>query len=199
MRTLAPLLLAAALAASPSLATAALAQGAPNFMAVPSDDEPTMTELDMWFERLSHAENKSQAAVAESHIQQIWMKSGSDTVDLLMGWAMTAMTEKDYPLALDLLDQVVTIKPDYAEGWNKRATIEYMQDDYDKSLADIAHALALEPRHFGAMSGMGMILRDLEENEEALAVLKRALEIHPQLENIKTLVEELEKKVGQDA
>jgi tetratricopeptide (TPR) repeat protein len=127
------------------------------------------------------------------------MKSGSDTVDLLMGWAMKAMNEKDFPLALDLLDQVVTMQPDFAEGWNKRATIEYMQDDYGKALADIAHALALEPRHFGAMSGMGMILREIEENEEALAVLRRALEIHPQLENIDTLVKELERKVGQDA
>jgi tetratricopeptide (TPR) repeat protein len=194
MRILATLLMAAALTATP-----ALAQVGPNFMAVPSDDEPTMTELDTWFLRLSQAETKGEAAIAETHIQQIWMKSGSDTVDLLMGWAMKAMNEKDFPLALDLLDQVVTMQPDFAEGWNKRATIEYMQDDYGKALADIAHALALEPRHFGAMSGMGMILREIEENEEALAVLRRALEIHPQLENIDTLVKELERKVGQDA
>lgn len=170
---------------------------APNFMQTPTDDAP-QSQLDQWFEKLAGAQNEQEGRLAAGHIQQIWMKSGSDTVDLLMGWALQAVNDKDLPLALDFLDAVTTLRPDFAEGWNKRATVEYMRDNYDKALSDIARVLALEPRHFGALSGLGMILRQLDQNERALDALRRALALNPYIENVPDLVTELERKVSQD-
>lgn len=199
-------ILALALALVPAmLAAPALAQdpkpapgfSPPDFTQTPSDDAP-QSQIDQWFDKLASARNERDGQVAAGHIQQIWMKSGSDTVDLLMGWALQAVTDEDLPLALDLLDAVTTLKPDFAEGWNKRATVEYMQDHYDQALSDIARVLAIEPRHFGALSGLGMILRELDQNERALDALKRALALNPYLENVPDLVDELERKVSQD-
>jgi tetratricopeptide (TPR) repeat protein len=150
----------------------------------------------MWFERLAAAKDQTEGRTAEGHIQQIWLQSGSDTVDLLMAWALDALNEKDYALTLDLLDSVTIMKPDFAEGWNKRATVHFMMDRYAESLADIERTLALEPRHFGAISGLGLILREMDQNAPALEMLKRALDINPYLEGIADIVAELEKKVG---
>ena len=85
------------------------------------------------------------------------MTNRSDTTDLLMARVQKAIENKDLALALKLLDAVVKIKPDYIEAWNRRATIYYMQKDYGRSLADIRQVLRLEPRHFGALTGLGLI------------------------------------------
>ena len=92
------------------------------------------------------------------------------------------MEQENYPLALDVLDQVVLVKPDFAEGWNKRATVYYLLDDYAASLTDIRRTLALEPRHFGALAGLGMILEHTGHEERAIEVFRRALEINPQMD-----------------
>ncbi len=187
--------------APPTPADPSLPPPAPPIL-VPSDEagpalrRTKQSDLDMWFERLAAAGDETDARLAEGHIQQIWLKSGSDTVDLLMNWAMQAMNDKDYPLALDLLDNVTVMRPNYVEGWNKRATVYYMIDDYGLALSDIRRALALEPRHFGALSGLGLIMRDLDRDQEALDVFRRALDIDPFLENIPDIVAELEKKLG---
>jgi len=109
---------------------------------------------------------------------------------------MKFMEEKQYPRALDVLDQVVLLKPDFAEGWNKRATVYYLIDDYGSSLADIRRTLALEPRHFGALSGLGFILDETGQKEQAIAVFRKALAINPQLDRIKEAVERLEKETA---
>ena len=126
-------------------------------------------------------------------------ESGSDTADLLLSWAVKAMEDKDYPEALDILDQVIVLKPDFAEGWNKRATVHYLADDYASSVADIRQTLALQPRHFGALSGLGMILQETGQKEQAIVVLRKALAINPQLDKIKEAVERLEKETAGDA
>ena len=109
------------------------------------------------------------------------------------------MEDKDYPEALDILDQVIVLKPDFAEGWNKRATVHYLADDYASSVADIRQTLALQPRHFGALSGLGMILQETGQKEQAIVVLRKALAINPQLDKIKEAVERLEKETAGDA
>ena len=126
-------------------------------------------------------------------------ESGSDTADLLLSWAVKAMEDKDYPEALDILDQLIVLKPDFAEGWNKRATVHYLADDYASSVADIRQTLALQPRHFGALSGLGMILQETGQKEQAIVVLRKALAINPQLDKIKEAVERLEKETAGDA
>ncbi|MEP4860892.1 MAG: hypothetical protein ABJ117_09540, partial [Alphaproteobacteria bacterium] len=97
--------------------------------------------------------------------------------------------------ALDFLDQIVTLEPGYAEGWNRRATVHYMMDSYSKSMADIERTLNLEPRHFGALSGMGAILKATGRKKLALRAYERVLAIYPMMRNaqneVVTLTEDL--------
>jgi tetratricopeptide (TPR) repeat protein len=132
----------------------------------------------------------------ETEILRRLGRSGSPTADLLLSWAVDAMGEKNYPLALDVLDQVIVVKPDFAEAWNKRATVHFLMDDYGDSLSDIRQVLALEPRHFGALAGFGMILQAMDKKEEAIRVYKRALEIDPRLDKVRESLEALEKETG---
>ncbi|HZP20178.1 MAG TPA: tetratricopeptide repeat protein [Bauldia sp.] len=154
-------------------------------------------QLDDLFATLQAASTSDEAAkTAESEILHLWLRSGSDTVDVLMLWAMRAMDAKMYADALDLLDRIVTMKPDYVEGWNKRATVYYLTDDYSKSLADIERTLAIEPRHFGALSGLGMIMRDIGDDKRAAEAFRRALAVDPHLDNVKKSLDELETKAS---
>jgi tetratricopeptide (TPR) repeat protein len=153
-------------------------------------------KLDQLFATLKTAADKGAAKEAENAIVRLWLESGSDTVDLLMSWTLKAMEDKDYPLALDFLDRITVMKPDYAEGWNKRATVYYLVEDYSKSIADIAQTLALEPRHFGALSGLGTIMRGIGDNKRAMEAYRQALAFDPHLENVKKALEELEVETG---
>lgn len=149
-------------------------------------------ELDTLFEALRTAPNRQSSVEASNRIARLWLQSGSDTVDLLMSWATSAMDEEDYPLALDFLDRIVGLAPDYAEGWNRRATVYFMNDDYAHALADLERVLALEPRHFGALAGLGTIFRDLGETDQAIAAYRQALAIDPYMEHVGEAIEELE-------
>jgi tetratricopeptide (TPR) repeat protein len=174
--------------------------------AQPGDAAPILTPsmigeltLDELFAKLPQNAGSPSGKRIEAEILRRFNQSGSDTADLLMAWATEAMDERDFPLALDVLDQIVMLKPDYAEAWNKRATVYFLMDEYSASLADIRRTLELEPRHFGALSGLGVILEQLERKPEAITVYKRALEINPQLETVQKSLEELEKETaGQD-
>ncbi|WP_417694263.1 tetratricopeptide repeat protein [Roseibium sp.] len=155
--------------------------------------------LDGLFAELAVAEGKTQARIRAHRIQVLWLKSGSDTVDLLMRRAAIALQQEDLILAQDLLDVVVTLAPEFAEGWNRRATVFYMKSDFSKSLADIERTLALEPRHWGALSGLGIIQRRLGQDKRALETFRRALSIHPGLENASEAIETLEKDAAGEA
>ena len=148
--------------------------------------------LEALFEKLADAEPNAQGRAVEAETLRRLGESGSDTVDLLMRWAMQAIEEKKYPMALDILDQVLVLRPDFAEAWNKRATIHFLREDYAASLSDIRQTLALEPRHFGALSGLGIILQETGKKEAALAVFRKALAIDPLLEKVREAVERLE-------
>ncbi|MEO1112838.1 MAG: tetratricopeptide repeat protein [Pseudomonadota bacterium] len=159
-----------------------------------TDPEEEQSRLDQLFDDLAQSGEPSDAERAAREIQMIWMESGSDTVDILMSRAGQAIQADDHALALDLLDVVVILKPSFAEGWNRRATVHYMREDFGKSLVDIERTLALEPRHWGALSGLAIIQRRLGFDDDALVTFKRALEVNPGLENAVEAIEDLEKK-----
>jgi tetratricopeptide (TPR) repeat protein len=152
------------------------------------------SRLDSLFATLQSTSDSQAAKSAESDIIEIWLESGSDTVDLLMDWTLDAMEEKNYPLALDYLDRIVAMQPDYVEGWNKRATVHFLLDDYSKAIADIEQALALEPRHFGALSGLGTIMREIGDTDRAVTAFREALAVDPHLDNVKEALDEIDKE-----
>jgi tetratricopeptide (TPR) repeat protein len=156
-----------------------------------TEAERRRARLDTMFDRLAEAETERRAERIARNIVRRMTESGSDTVDLLMNRAFVAMQAKSYALALDYLDGVVRLKPDFAEGWNRRATVHFLSGDYGRSLVDIETTLRLEPRHFGALAGLAMILVQVEKKEQALEVMNRALEIHPFLGEIREQREKL--------
>lgn len=146
--------------------------------------------LDELFTRLAKAEGSSWERV-ENDIWSQWSHSGSASMDLLLSLAAKAMDERDLDAALRFLNDLVRLAPEFAEGWNKRATVYYLRGEYGRSIADIQRVLALEPRHFGAMSGLGIILERLGDKKGALAAFRLGLEIHPNLRGAHEAVERL--------
>jgi tetratricopeptide (TPR) repeat protein len=155
--------------------------------------------LDFLFGALKAAPDDETAKAIEHRIWALWMVSHSDTTTLLMTRVQTAVEAKDTDLAIKLLDAIIKIKPDYVEGWNRRATLYYMKKDYGRSLADIREVLKREPRHFGALSGLGLILQDIGDDKGALEVYRRTLAVYPRLPRIPDVVKTLQAKVeGRD-
>jgi tetratricopeptide (TPR) repeat protein len=155
--------------------------------------------LDFLFGALKLAPDDVTAKAIEERIWAVWTLSRSDTANLLMTRVKTAIEAKDTDLAVQLLDSIIKIKPDYVEAWNRRATIYYMKKDYGRSLSDIREVLRREPRHFGALAGFGLILQDIGDNKQALEVYRRALSLYPRMERIPDLVKTLQEKVeGRD-
>jgi len=195
-------LMAAALVAALS---AAPVQAAPDDVVGPPAKLPQapkgdrLRNLDFLFGALKAAPNEESAKAVEERIWAVWMISPSDTANLLMTRVRTAVEQKDLDLAIKLLDGIIAIKPDYVEAWNRRATLYYMQKDYGRAISDIREVLRREPRHFGALSGLGLILQDIGDDKQALEVYRRALNVYPRLQRIPDLVKELQQKVeGRD-
>ncbi len=143
--------------------------------------EDPQARLDRLFADLKRAGNETAAARISQRIRSEWSKSGSATIDLLMQWSNKAVNEKKFDVALDYLDEIVTLAPTYAEGWNLRATVHFARDDYARSMADIDRVLRLEPRHFGALAGMAAILKATGHEAAAAGVYERLLEIYPMM------------------
>lgn len=156
------------------------------------------SEIDALLDALSRASDAETASRIEQSVLQVWMVSGSDTIDLLMNRAVIAIETKQYPIALELLDAIIELKPDYVEAWNKRATLFYLIDDYDRSMRDIRQVLAREPRHFGALSGLGLILQEVGQKKGALSAFREAMSVHPFLENVQDSIKELVRDVEGD-
>ena len=156
--------------------------------------------LDSLFGDLARQADARKAGRIAQQIVGKLNDSGSDTINLLMNWSARALREKNNPLAEDLLTQVVTLAPDYAEGWNRRATLYYVQGDLGRSIADIERVLQLEPRHFGALSGLGAILQRTGSDRKALETYFKVLEIYPANRPAQKAVQELEEELsGKDA
>jgi tetratricopeptide (TPR) repeat protein len=155
--------------------------------------------LDFLFGALKAAPDETSAKHVEARIWALWMQTPSDTAALLMMRAKAAMDGQRMEVALKLLDAVVKLRPDYVEAWNRRATLYYLQNDYAHSLQDIEQVLVREPRHFGALAGLGMIMQDLGDEKRALDAFRKALAVNPHLEKVPELVRTLSEKVeGRD-
>jgi tetratricopeptide (TPR) repeat protein len=155
--------------------------------------------LDFLFGALKVAPDEASARHVEARIWALWMQTPSDTAALLMMRAKAAMDAQQLDVALKLLDAVIKLRPDYVEGWNRRATLYYLQNDYAHSLEDIEQVLVREPRHFGALAGLGMIMQDLGDEKRALDAFRKALAVDPYLEKVPELVKTLSEKVeGRD-
>lgn len=191
MRSVLPILLALA-AISPALAAAD--------DSAPADRQDQATSprqhLDTLFTALKRERDPEQANIIADEIREIWNDSGSATINLLMQWTDKAILEKRNAAALDFLDQAIALKPDYAEAWNRRATLNYALGNYRKSMEDINQVLRLEPRHFGALAGMAAILDENGNDELALKAWQRFLEIYPSDRNAQQQVDTLTNKLA---
>ncbi len=154
-------------------------------------EQGEQSRLDKLFSDLKRERNEKAAERIARQIGAEWMNSGSASVDLMMEWSNKAMAEKKFDIALDFLDLIIVLQPDFAEGWNRRATVHFMMENYAKSMADIEHTLRLEPRHFGALAGMAGILKQAGSNERALEAYERVLEVYPMLRNAQSEVADL--------
>lgn len=162
-----------------------------NAVPKPGIAERRKQQLDDLYDRLAKAKDATEAGAISAMIGESLLRSGSDTADLVMQRAVAAMQARDFPTATDLLDKIIALQPGWAEAWNKRATVRYLVDDDTGSMADIGHVLAIQPRHFGALSGMGLILHRHGEDQAALTVLRRAAGINPQDAQVRSMVDEL--------
>jgi tetratricopeptide (TPR) repeat protein len=155
--------------------------------------------LDFLFGALKAAPDEASAKHVEARIWALWMQTPSDTAALLMLRAKAAIEAQKVDVALKLLDAVIKLRPDYVEAWNRRATLYYLKNDYSHSLEDIRQVLIREPRHFGALAGLGMIMQDIGDERRALEAFRKALAVNPHLEKVPELVKSLTEKVeGRD-
>jgi tetratricopeptide (TPR) repeat protein len=153
--------------------------------------------LDAQFARLESAASQEDGDAAVAEIWKLWLQSGKPELDELMDQAARLLGAGLTPLAIPILDDLTARAPDWAEAWNKRATALYLAGEHERSLADIERVLALEPRHFGALAGIGLIRIARGEFREALAAYRKALAINPFLRERLELIPALQKKVGE--
>ena len=165
--------------------------------AVPEENAATRAKrLDALFAGLTSTKVEEEADTMVAEIWRLWLQSGNAEVDAQMQHAVLLMGSVR-AMAMPILDDIVARLPDWAEGWNKRATVLYLIGEYDRSLADCDRVLALEPRHFGALAGIGLIRIQKDESREALAAFRKALAVNPFLKERLSLIPELERLVGE--
>lgn len=147
--------------------------------------------IDELFQSLRTAKTVDEARPIDAMIQARFMRSGSATADLLMERALLAVHGENLPLALDLLDSVIALKPDFAEAWNKRATLYFLTHDYGKAISDVEMVLRIEPRQYQALIGLAAMLNELGDKKRALTALERVLALYPSNTDVAKEVEDL--------
>ena len=155
--------------------------------------DQTDPRLNPLFEQLKASQSPAAAQALERLIWEIWLESDQNSINILMRQGVQAMQTGDFATAYDHFSAIVELEPDFAEGWNKRATVLYLMGDLDGSVDDVKRTLALEPRHFGALSGLGLINDALKDAEAALEAYEAALAVHPHLGTAQIRVEQLKK------
>jgi tetratricopeptide (TPR) repeat protein len=158
--------------------------------AEPPEKTPAQERAEL-YARLAASKDADETSGIITLLLHNYSESGSDTADLLLKRARQAIGVENYTDALKILDATIALQPDWAEGWNARATTRYLDDDYKGSMADIAQTLKREPKHLGALMGMGMILEAREKREEALKVYERVLTIAPHWRNAQEAADKL--------
>lgn len=146
---------------------------------LPSVADQRDARLDDLFAKLQKPSENIPSKLVEAQIWGIWLESESDTINLLMEQGIAAMSNGDHATAYDAFSSITDLAPEFSEGWNKRATVLYLLGQYRQSAADCARVLELEPRHFGALSGLGLIFTALQEPQKALDAFERVLEVYP--------------------
>lgn len=162
---------------------------------LPAAADQTDPRLAALFDILKETRNPIEAQIAEQQIWSLWMVSNDDTVNLLMARGVDAMSAQDLKTAFEVFTDMIEIAPEFAEGWNKRATVLYMLGAYPESIADIDRTLELEPRHFGALSGLGLCNVELEHDEAALDAFQRALTLNPHMDSVRANAELMQRKI----
>lgn len=168
-------------------AVAALALALAALPAAAADDRLTALFADLADPANEHWQR------TESDILREWSKSGSAAMDMLLKRGQQAMEAGDTEAAIAHLTALTDRAPDFAEGWNARATAYFMAGMHGPSVADIARVLDLEPRHFGALAGLGMILTETGNEKAALAAFRAARAIHPHRPDLDEAVKRLER------
>jgi tetratricopeptide (TPR) repeat protein len=129
---------------------------------------------------------------ATQHVMwAIWLRSGNDEIDALMAKGVQLMESQQYAEAVEVFDQIIARAPKFAEGYNKRATVYYLMQEFEHSIADIHHTLELNPVHFGALSGMGLCYLGLDEPRQALEWFERAIAVNPNMDTIQSYIQQI--------
>ena len=163
-------------------------------LAPPVGGSQTDERLDALFRRLKTTDDNAEGAVLTQLIWEIWHQSDNDIVNDLMSEGIGEISVRNYDSALTAFNEMVKIVPDFAEGWNKRATVYYLMGKYQASLRDIERTLALEPRHFGALSGLGLVFLAIGNDGAALKAFEAALKVNPHMPGPRTNAEELRQR-----
>jgi tetratricopeptide (TPR) repeat protein len=153
--------------------------------------EERAQKLDRLFAELRKAASPDEAEPSEQAIWRLWMAYDSPTAAVLLVQGTRAMEAKDYMAAHAVFDRLVEAHPLYVEAWNKRATLLYLEGRFDESVADIRKVLDLEPRHFGALSGLGMIRRQQGDRQGALDAFRDALAVNPMMPGVLQAIDEM--------
>ena len=159
--------------------------------AAADQDDP---RLDRLFAILQESEDPREVRAAEAAIWTIWIEVDDEAVAEMMARGVAAMQRQAYKEALALFDEMVDLRPGFAEAWNKRATVHYLLGNHRESLADIAATLEREPRHFGALSGRGLVYVALGDEVAALESFEAALRVHPKLAGARINAETLRRR-----
>lgn len=151
------------------------------------------------FDALQKAGSPEEAQTIEAIIWSIWAQTGDHELDMLLLEGSLAMSNDDYDTAMRDFNEVVKRAPNFAEGWNKRATLYFLMGNYMASLSDIDKTLALEPRHFGALAGLGLINLQMDRDQAALDAFQRVLKIDPMNAAARTNAEIVKHRLGDEA
>jgi tetratricopeptide (TPR) repeat protein len=161
----------------------------------PARADQTDARLGPLFAELKKTADPEVGSKLTEEIWGIWLETSDPEARARLKRGGEEMDEEDFDAALGDFNKVVEIAPKFAEGWNRRATLLYLMGDFDGSVRDIEKTLALEPRHFGALSGLGLIYLQLEKDEAALKAFTQALEINPFLAGAQHNIVEIKKRL----
>ncbi len=170
-----------------------------SFAVFPAWADQKDPRLDSLFGQLLTTADFAKAAQLTGEIWEVWIDAGEPEIDQLMTDGVNALDVGDFKRALTAFDQIVAMRPGFAEGWNKRATVYYLMGRMDESLDDVERTLELEPRHFGALSGRGLIYMATGQMPQALAAFEHALDTNPHMPAIRDRVEWLRTHLKENA
>lgn len=164
-------------------------------LAAADQNDPRLNAL---FTRLQQTDSRLEAQSIEQDIWLIWLTSSNEEVNKLMELGSTAMANQDFKTAIEDFTKITEIEPDFAEGWNRRATARFYAGDFEGSREDVAKTLALEPRHFGALSGLGLINAAEDKGEAAIKAWEDALKVNPNMPSVEQNIEDMKEKLAKD-